>query len=202
MSTLRTTNITHPSSASNNIVLNSDGSTTIATLAATDITATTIQGIIKSGTAVSASSTAVDFTGIPSWVKRITVLIADVSTNSTNACLMQFGSSGTIQTTNYKARNNFVGGNNLTSTSGFPWGVNGGAASNTFRGSFMCNLVDASTNVWVVNGCVEVQDGNASSALTQGRVTLSGTLDILRLQAGTAGTETFDAGTVNIIYEG
>lgn len=192
MSTLATTNIKHASSASDNIVLFSDGTTTIAAPS----------NIIKSGTAVSASGTAVDFTGIPSWVKRITVLIADVSTNSTNACLMQFGSSGTIQTTNYKARNNFVGGNNLTSTSGFPWGVNGGAASNTFRGSFMCNLVDASTNVWVVNGCVEVQDGNSSSALTQGRVTLSGTLDILRLQAGTAGTETFDAGTVNIIYEG
>ena len=31
-------------------------------------------GALVSGTAVSASGTAVDFTGIPSWAKRVTVM--------------------------------------------------------------------------------------------------------------------------------
>ena len=57
MSTLNTTNLKHPSSGSNNIVLNTDGTTTIAAPS----------NIIKSGTAVaSTSGTSIDFTGIPS----------------------------------------------------------------------------------------------------------------------------------------
>jgi hypothetical protein len=146
------------------------------------------------------SGTAIDFTGIPSWVKRVTVTIADVSTNSSNASLLQFGSSNTIQTTDYKSRTSFVGGNTATSTSGFIWGVTGGGAGNTYRGSIVATLVGS--NVWVATGMVDVQDGNGNVNLNAGRVTLSGALDILRIQAGTAGTETFDAGTVNILYEG
>jgi hypothetical protein len=129
-------------------------------------------------------------------------MFADVSTNSSNASLLQFGSSNTIQTTNYKSRTSFVGGNTGTSTSGFIWGVTGGGAANTYRGSIVCNLVDASTNVWVATGMVDVQDANGNANINAGRVTLSGTLDILRIQAGTAGTETFDDGTVNILFEG
>jgi hypothetical protein len=49
---------------------------------------------------------------------------------------------------------------------------------------------------------VDVQDANGNANINAGRVTLSGTLDILRIQAGTAGTETFDAGSINIAYEG
>jgi hypothetical protein len=166
----------------------------------TDITSTYNFLLSKLTTSVSASGTAVDFTGIPSWVKKITVMIADVSTNSSNASLLQFGSSNTIQTTNYKSRTSFVGGNTGTSTSGFIWGVTGGGAANTYRGSIVATLVGS--NVWVATGMVDVQDGNTQLNLNAGRVTLSGTLDILRIQAGTAGTETFDAGTINILYEG
>lgn len=166
------------------------------------LTNKTVQGgVITAGTAVaSTSGTAIDFTSIPSWVKRVTVMIADVSTNSSNASLLQFGSSGTVQTTNYKSRTSFVGGNTGTSTSGFIWGVTGGASGNTYRGSIVATLVGS--NVWVADGMVDVQDGNAQLNLNAGRVTLSGTLDILRIQAGTAGTETFDAGTINILFEG
>lgn len=145
------------------------------------------------------TNTVLDFTGIPSWVKRITVMIADVSTNSGNASLLQFGSSGVIQTSNYKSRTSFIGGTTATSTSGIIWGVSGGGAVNTYRGSIVATLVGS--NVWVATGMVDVQDGNTSNSTNAGRVTLSGTLDTLRVQAGTVGNETFDAGTINILYE-
>jgi hypothetical protein len=65
MSTLSTTNLKNPSSGSNNVVLSTDGTTTIAAPS----------NIIKSGTAVaSTSGTSIDFTSIPSWVKRVTVM--------------------------------------------------------------------------------------------------------------------------------
>jgi hypothetical protein len=145
------------------------------------------------------TNTVIDFTGIPSWVKRITVMIADVSTNSGNASLLQFGSSGVIQTSNYKSRTSLSGGNTATSTNGIIWGVSGGGAGNTYRGSIVATLVGS--NVWVATGMVDVQDGNTQIDFNAGRVTLSGTLDTLRVQAGTAGTEVFDAGTINILYE-
>jgi hypothetical protein len=145
------------------------------------------------------TNTVIDFTGIPSWVKRVTVMIADVSTNSANASLLQFGSSGVIQTSNYKSRTSFIGGTTATSTSGIIWGVSAGGSTNTYRGSIVATLVGS--NVWVASGMVDVQDGSTSNSTNAGRVTLSGTLDTLRVQAGTAGTEVFDAGTINILYE-
>ena len=56
---------------------------------------------IASGTAVaSTSGTSIDFTGIPSWVKRITVMLNGVSTNGTSPKLVQLGSAS-ISTTGY-----------------------------------------------------------------------------------------------------
>ena len=76
MSTLSTTNLKNPSSGSNNIVLAADGSATITTLTGTTITGTSVRGGITSGTAVaSTSGTSIDFTSIPSYVKRITVCL-------------------------------------------------------------------------------------------------------------------------------
>jgi len=55
---------------------------------------------ITSGTAVaSTSGTSIDFTGIPSWVKRITVMFDVVSTNGSAIILIQLGDSGGIETT-------------------------------------------------------------------------------------------------------
>jgi hypothetical protein len=104
MSTLSTTNLKNPSSGSNNIVLATDGSATIATLSSTTITGTTItgttiQGTIKSGTAVaSTSGTSIDFTSIPSWVKRVTVMFNGVSTNGTSNLQIQIGISTGVET--------------------------------------------------------------------------------------------------------
>jgi hypothetical protein len=143
MSTLSTTNLKNPSSGSNNIVLAADGSTTITTLTGTTITGTSVRGGITSGTAVaSTSGTSIDFTGIPSWVKRVTVMMNGVSTNGTSSVLIQIG-SGSVQSTGYSSIGNTLNGSSgsvsAQSTAGFVVFNNG--ASNILYGHLFVTLV-------------------------------------------------------------
>jgi hypothetical protein len=48
----------------------------------------------------STSGTSVDFTGIPSWVKKITVMFTGVSTNGSSAVIVQIG-AGSFTTSGY-----------------------------------------------------------------------------------------------------
>jgi hypothetical protein len=78
---------------------------------------------IVSGTAVaSTSGTSIDFTSIPSWVKRITVMFKNVSTNGTSYKQIQLG-AGSVTTTGYQSSCSLIYGSNLTAidsiTSGF-----------------------------------------------------------------------------------
>lgn len=200
MSSLKTTNILNPSSTTNNIVLAADGSTTISTL-----TATTIQGTIKSGTAVaSTSGTAIDFTGIPSWVKRITVMFDVVSTNGSSPPQVQLGDSGGIETTGYFGSNTITASGAATAnfTSGFGLGVNTAqwSAAAVVSGSVVLTLLDAATNKWTAFGVLGGSNAT-NSWFTSGSKSLSGTLDRVRITT-VNGTDTFDAGTINILYEG
>jgi hypothetical protein len=201
MSTLSTTNLKNPSSGSNNIVLATDGSATIATLSSTTITGTTIQGTIKSGTSVaSTSGTSIDFTSIPSWVKRITVMFNGVSTNGTSSVLVQLG-SGSFTTTGYTSSSsvNATGVAAVNSTSGFIQTYSGNdSASATRCGSVSLSLLGS--NAWAAFGVVGLSNV-ACTTMIGGTVTLSGTLDRVRITT-VNGTDTFDAGTVNILYEG
>ena len=190
MSTLATTNLKNASSGSNNIVLNTDGTTTIAAPS----------NIIKSGTAVaSTSGVAIDFTGLPSWVKRVTVMFDGVSTNGTSAVLIQLGDSGGIETTGYASQANTTssGGTNAITlnTAGIVTGGGGEVAASVRSGVF--TLSNVSGNIWVGAGLLT---GN-NLCFGAGSKTLSGTLDRLRITT-VNGTDTFDAGSVNILWEG
>lgn len=154
---------------------------------------------IVSGTAVSATGTAVDFTGIPSWAKRITVMFNGVSTNGTSNPQIQLGTGSTTFTTSgYQSQtSNFTSTgatNSSNATSGFV--VGSGAATNTLTGQFV--LVNVSANIWVGNGCLFL----ASTAynMSVGGVTLGAALTGVRITT-VNGTDTFDAGTINILFE-
>ena len=188
MSTLNTTNLKHPSSGSNNIVLNTDGTTTIAAPS----------NIIKSGTAVaSTSGTSIDFTGIPSWVKRVTVMFSEVSTNGTSNIQVQLGDAGGFETSGYfSTSSNTADITNLTSGIVFNDGTTIIAAA-AYSGSLVFTLV--SGNSFVASGCCIRQTSNSGSIA--GTKTLSATLDRVRITT-VNGTDTFDAGTINILWEG
>lgn len=150
---------------------------------------------ITSGTAVSASSTSVDFTSIPSWVKRITVELVGVSTNGTSNFLIQLGISSGIVSSGYLSG---VGtrGAETTSTAGFIVGIPA-AATNNLTGIVPICLY--STNAWVTSGVLSRQDGFLN-AFGGSIASLGGTLDRVRITT-VNGTDTFDAGTINILYE-
>ena len=199
MSTLSTTNLKNASSGSNNIVLATDGSATIATLSSTTITGTTIQGTIKSGTSVaSTSGTAIDFTSIPSWVKRVTVMFNGVSTSGTADLLIQLGDSGGVETTGYLgAASNFSSTVSTSSyTAGF--GITSASAANVVHGSFALTFLGS--NTWTMAGVI-ARSNAANTIITAGSKNLSDTLDRVRITTSN-GTDTFDAGSINILYEG
>lgn len=154
-------------------------------------------GALVSGTAVSASGTAVDFTGIPSWAKRVTVMFSGVSTNGTSAILVQLGSSGGIENTGYVSGSfNDTGSANLTSTAGLL--VNhASVAATAYNGQMIISLLGSNS---YVETCYVYRSGTTGSSAGGGTKTTTGTLTQLRITT-VNGTDTFDAGTINIIYE-
>jgi hypothetical protein len=153
---------------------------------------------IQSATAVaSTSGTSIDFTSIPSWVKRITVMFNEVSTNGTSNVLIQIG-SGSISSTGYVSTSNQVVAASATlvatATSGFVVATIDG--SQVSSGHMVITLLGS--NLWVESHCVKANTGRTD--IGGGSVTLSGTLDRLRITT-VNGTDTFDAGSINILYE-
>jgi len=153
---------------------------------------------LQTGTAqASTSGTAITFTGIPSWVKRVTVMFQGVSTTGTSPYLIRIG-SGSIASSGYVSAASFSGATMgyTSSTAGFA--LSQVTASQSFSGILTINLLNASSFIYCESGVIA--DGSSYSAQSGGSVTLSGLLD--RVQVTTVnGTDTFDAGSINIIYE-
>lgn len=157
---------------------------------------------IASSTAVTASTqTSIDFTNIPSWVKRITVMFKEVSTNGTSAWAVRVGTSSTAESTGYTGTAiNLVNGASVSGnlyTNGFVFAVSSAAA--LASGSMTICLVDSSTNTWASNGMLARSD-SAVIHTSAGSIALSGALAILSITT-VGGTNTFDAGSINILYE-
>ena len=175
-------------------------STTIDGSASVTINSGAVLGITSSTAQNSTSGTYIDFTGIPSWVKRVTVLVNGVSTNSTSNLQIQLGVSGTPETTGYSTISGVITTTNNTTrsatpTTGFPFS-NGSSAASLYYGTFIFTLIGS--NVW--SGFGNVYDSSGGIGCLAGAKTLAGTLNMIRLTT-VNGTDTFDAGTVNILYE-
>jgi hypothetical protein len=152
---------------------------------------------LVSGTAVaSTSGTSIDFTGIPSWVKRITVMLNGVSLSGTSLVQVQLGDSGGVETTSYLGQSWQANTSNPTLSTGFTLGTSSSAASNVY-GTLTLNLL--SSNSWVGHG-VFGRSGAVDTVLIGGSKTLSDILDRVRITT-VNGTDTFDAGSINILYE-
>jgi hypothetical protein len=149
---------------------------------------------ITSSTVTNTTGTSVTFGSIPSWVKRITVMLNNVtiSSGTVPSWSIRIGTVSGIESTGYVAMS-VSGGTVTQSTTGFIFRGNGGASPTD--GVFTLNLQNASTNTWCGYG---VQDcvGSQSNAGTK---SLAGTLT--QVQLVTNGTDTFTAGSVNILYE-
>ena len=159
-----------------------------------------IQGTITSGTAVvnptSPASASIDFTGIPSWVKRITVIFSGLSLTSTADILVQLGDSGGFETTGYISSGSATGTGSAISTSTAGMIIRSAAAASITSG--IMTIQNLTGNSWVAS--YSGKQSSTSSSYGGGDKTLSDTLTQIRIT--TTSTDTFDAGTVNIFYEG
>jgi len=146
----------------------------------------------------STSGTSIDFTGIPSWVKRITVMFNGVSTSSTSDVICQIG-SGSATTTGYSATGSNLNTSSMSSSAyatGFPLMKSEVAASIMGGIAFLTNVT---SNVWAMSANISRGDGVLS--VGAGYISLGGTLDRVRITT-VNGTDTFDLGSINVLYEG
>jgi len=153
-------------------------------------------GVLTSGTVqASTSGTSIDFTGIPSWAKRITVMFQGVSTSGTSAILVQIG-SGSVTTSGYISTSSSLGagvGTSNGTTGFFMYAV---AAANINSGHMTITLLGS--NIWIFSHTLK--NLTTTTFLASVDVTLGGTLDRVRITT-VNGTDTFDAGSINILYE-
>lgn len=158
---------------------------------------------LTAGTAVATTSgTSVDLTGIPSWAKRITIVFNGVSTSGVSPILIRLGYGATTYVTSgYSGGGGYIINNGTTGnyapTDGFSLGSYAAQAAALLSGTMtICNI---SGNIWVYSSAIG-SPALLLSAVGGGNVTLSGALTALRLTTS-GGTDTFDAGSINILYE-
>ena len=146
----------------------------------------------------STSGTSIDFTSIPSWVKRITVMFNGVSTSGTSNIQIRLGNGGTPTTSGYlgtSLASTAAGNSAATSTTGFV--LLTGVASYLING--IGTFTNVSGNIW--SGVINTgQSDSARTTSVYASISLAGALDIVRITT-VNGTDTFDAGSINILYE-
>jgi hypothetical protein len=155
-----------------------------------------VRGTVQNST----SGTSIDFTGIPSWAKRVTIMFSAVSISGSSSVLIQIGDSGGIETTGYDsyALYSVSAGQFISSTAGFVLEPTGSAGPAISRYGTIV-LVNVTGNVWVSSSAIFGASGGVVSTGAGGK-TLSDVLDRVRVTT-VNGTDTFDAGQINILYE-
>ena len=169
------------------------GSNTQTLVAATGTLAPLI-----AATAQTASGSSVDFTGIPSWVKRITVTMTDISFAASGVSRIRVGTSGGLVSSGYVSAVTSIGTTPSVSVTSVTDGlaqVNASAAATVVTGQFI--IVNITGNTWQSSGFI-TRLADTNTTFSTGYIALGGTLDRLSLVATTS---TFDAGTINILYE-
>jgi hypothetical protein len=188
-------NVTTAKIADANITVDklaSDAVTTVKILDANVTPAKLSQPLTLSTAQNSTSGTSIDFTSIPSWVKRVTITLNGVSTNGSSSLVVRIGSGG-ITTTGYSSIAGDYNGNSAITTTGFILQrINAASYLNTG----VVTLTKLTGDTWIAAGVI----GNTDYSNTcSGSITLSGAIDQVRVTSITPNT--FDAGSINIMYE-
>ena len=155
---------------------------------------------ITSGTVVTASGTSVDFTSLPAWIKRITVMLQGITTNGSSAPIMRLGTSGGFVTSGYASGGIFTGATTGSGNRTDSLLISGNAfdSSATLHGHAV--ITNITGNAWV-QSFVLGQSNSAYAVMGGGSISLAGVLTQIRITTAN-GTDAFDGGTINILYEG
>lgn len=157
-----------------------------------------VAGMVQLTAYNTGSGTAFPYTGIPSWVKRITIPFAGVSLSGTDDIMIQLGTSGGLVSTGYVSSSEGI-------TSGPAVGVSQRTDSFVLRSNLATNILSGvaiieklSGNVWTFSFVGKSATGVCTIA--GGDVDLGGQLTQLTITR--TGTNTFDGGSLNVNLEG
>lgn len=210
-STASTFTLTAPAITDTIVTKTSTDTLTNKTLTSPTITSPTITGASMSSMSSSVltamtlasptSGTTLDFTGIPSWVKRVNVIFTGLKYSASCDPMIQLGyGATTYQASGYlgmvgdyaSGSNSYTTGIGMVNTSSY-------TTSNAIHGRVELFLINPASNIWVANvGCGLSGSGQGGAGAFS--VTLSGTLTAIRVTS-VAGTATFTTGSVNVFYE-
>lgn len=158
------------------------------------------QPLTQGTVAATTSGTERDF-AIPVWAKRIRAVLQGVSLSGTALLRFRLGTSGGIVTSGYLGAGSVISSGSATvnQTAGFDIYTNVPNASYVYHGAIDFTQVDPTNNIWVAHG-VFATSSVAWTHTTAGVITLSGALTTLRLTSSN-GTDTLDAGSINVLYD-
>jgi hypothetical protein len=160
------------------------------------------RGTLTSGTAITLTGTSnVDFNNIPSWVKKITIMVSEMSTNGAYSSRLQVGTSAGFITTGYRGSKAGIIDNSTTAsytTDGFAFNDNDAVDAMPHNGSG--TLTKMSDTIWCYSGVYGLNAHQTRVGLCGGAITITGTLDRIRFTTSSS-SGTFDGGTVNIMWE-
>jgi hypothetical protein len=209
------TTITLPTTTGNAVVDTATQTLTNKTLTSPTITGAVVSSmassVITTGTAKpTTSGTSVDFTGIPSWAKRIVIMYTGVSLSGTDTLILQLGTGGVPETTGYvgggmNMQSNNSYGSSLCAANGFSFEYNAFVANAAYARSGKMIIDYYGSNTWYENhnNVLWTTSGQTvpwNTMTGTAYKALSGTLDMIRLTTQ-LGANTFDAGSINISYE-
>jgi hypothetical protein len=154
--------------------------------------------LVASTAVASTSGTSIDFTSIPSWVKRVTVILQGISTNGSSAYLVRLGTSSGVVTSGYVSSGSQLNpsSGSTSSTAGILLIVD--SSGYICTGNIVFNNIANST--WVASYSIGLSGVANGSAIGGGHINLGASLDRVRITT-VNGTDTFDAGSINILYE-
>ena len=182
-----------------------DSAVTTAKLASSSVTRAKLgeSTINLSSAQATQSGTFKDFTGIPSWARRVVLLLYGVSTSGTSDILIQLGGGTTPVTSGYvNGQSVFAWGSGVlssTSTAGIP--IYNNAASYVWSGRVVMELLEPGLNNWVVTATLNNTTTSPSMVVSSGIAALgANVLGMVRLTTA-SGTPTLDAGYASISWE-
>ncbi|CAB5238398.1 hypothetical protein UFOVP162_44 [uncultured Caudovirales phage] len=156
--------------------------------------------LVSGTTVASTSGTSIDFIGIPSWVKRIVIMYSGVSTSATANWQIQLGTGATpTYTTSGYASTMIVASVGAATVSNASTGFVHTAPSVASQiTSGQITLYNQTGNIWVSQGAVGASVATRSY-VHSGSLSLGNVLTAFRIT--TTSTDTFNAGSINILYE-